>query len=735
MEKTLVECALAYADLGWHVIPLHWIIEGDPMRCSCGTENCRTPGKHPLSRHGVGDATTDQQKIKKWWKNRPANIGIATGQISGFIAVDIDPRNGGDTTFEKFFNLPFSDIETAADVIANTGGGGYHLLYRDTDQNIIKPGEGIDIKTDGGYIIVEPSTHISGNDYEWQIDADPLRNKTPGPVPPFFFQPRQPPLATLSATCLDSKQIIDLQMALTHISADDYRQWIYVGMALHSAESGEQGFVIWDAWSQTSAKYTPGEMRAKWASFSQKNGQGINVETIFYWAKENGYKGLPPESSALVQLPKIEENPPIEFPAKLLNVPGLLGAMTEWINNTAIRRQPVFSLANAICILGTIMGRRYRTETDLRSNFYLMALGETGCGKEHSRKAFQKIIECFPQLKNLKGGSAIASGSAMMKRIIASPSVLFQIDEAGQRIYQWAKPNASEHKAEIIPVLMELFSSANSVYGGVERAMDQKRTDIIQPNVSIYATTTSADFYKAFTNSAIEDGFLNRWIVVRSEEDRPPREKPPLLPVPQEVVAGIQVLIGDSKTSLVDAGADVTPPVLQTVPMTPPAENIFFEYEEYITQEIGKHRENKRDKLWARAWEHAAKLANLHGCSRNPRSPKIEKVDAEWGVAFARYSVELMTDIVGKYIGENEHDQKLKRMLSIIGNPHKYKKDRRSGKFAAQGYIARGHLSRLMHGSSKRDLDVLVESAIEAELISTITIQKQMLYFLTPETP
>ena len=86
--------ALEYAPLGLHVVPMHTIEDG---HCSCeAVSDCPRPGKHPITRHGVNDATTDHEQIDKWWTEHPdANIGIATGQASGILVLDIDPRNGG----------------------------------------------------------------------------------------------------------------------------------------------------------------------------------------------------------------------------------------------------------------------------------------------------------------------------------------------------------------------------------------------------------------------------------------------------------------------------------------------------------------------------------------------------------------------------------------------------------------------------------------------------------------
>src|SRR5207247_1037904 len=65
--------------------------------CTCGWQDCGSPGKHPRTPNGVYDATTDPAVIIRWWGRWPnANVGVATGAASGVIVLDVDPRHGGD---------------------------------------------------------------------------------------------------------------------------------------------------------------------------------------------------------------------------------------------------------------------------------------------------------------------------------------------------------------------------------------------------------------------------------------------------------------------------------------------------------------------------------------------------------------------------------------------------------------------------------------------------------------
>ncbi|MGA7741808.1 MAG: bifunctional DNA primase/polymerase [Polyangia bacterium] len=176
----MLAAALAYAARGWPVLPLHSVVAG---KCDCGDRACRPAGKHPWSTHGLCDATAAPAVIRGWWAQRPnANVAIATGKVSGLVVLDIDLRHNGDESLHALVAAhgPMPDTPMVL-----TGGGGQHFYFAHPGGSIKSRAglwPGIDVRADGGYIIVPPSVHASGRLYQWEPGSG-LTDVDLAPVP------------------------------------------------------------------------------------------------------------------------------------------------------------------------------------------------------------------------------------------------------------------------------------------------------------------------------------------------------------------------------------------------------------------------------------------------------------------------------------------------------------------------------------------------------------------------
>jgi len=161
-----LESAYQYAEQGWSSFPVHTITDG---KCSCGRK-CTSPGKHPRTRNGFKAAASDKASLACLFSKLPnANVGIATGDTSGLVVLDIDKKNGGYDSLAKLEKEigPISEHT----LTAASGGGGIHIYFRNSVERIKSGanvlGVGVDIRADRGYILAPNSKHISGKSYFW----------------------------------------------------------------------------------------------------------------------------------------------------------------------------------------------------------------------------------------------------------------------------------------------------------------------------------------------------------------------------------------------------------------------------------------------------------------------------------------------------------------------------------------------------------------------------------------
>lgn len=199
MANPRLAAALDYARRGIPVLPLHGIaIKWDgERRCTCGHPKCSSPGKHPKTANGVKDATTDEAQIRAWAPLfDEGNIGIATGEASGIVVLDVDPRHGGDASLASWI-AQHGHLPVGPRVL--TGGGGEHYFMSRPDGGLgnstARLGKGLDIKADGGYVVAAPSNHISGGRYEWDPErtiAQILPPEMPSEMLKALREPQKP---------------------------------------------------------------------------------------------------------------------------------------------------------------------------------------------------------------------------------------------------------------------------------------------------------------------------------------------------------------------------------------------------------------------------------------------------------------------------------------------------------------------------------------------------------------
>jgi hypothetical protein len=138
----------------WYVQQLHWPV----FPIAPGT-------KEPATKHGFKDASLDIERVNRWWpEGSQRGIGTPTGRT--FDVIDVDWYRSCEGWHALRDQIPPALARSL------TGGGGIHLLI--APDPALRCGTdvwpGIDIRAAGGYVVLPPTRHPTGQRYRWDIN-------------------------------------------------------------------------------------------------------------------------------------------------------------------------------------------------------------------------------------------------------------------------------------------------------------------------------------------------------------------------------------------------------------------------------------------------------------------------------------------------------------------------------------------------------------------------------------
>jgi len=170
MIEGLFYWAAQYASRGWYVVICHGA-DGD--KCTCKSENCSTPGKHPVLNAWQNKSTIDEDELAQWLDgSKNYNIGVQLGEKSGIIDIEFDSDQGRKTAerfgLDKAYTPTFTSKRST------------HRLFkwdRRLPQQAVYKLAGLEIRIGGGkkgaQSIMPPSSHASGASYSWVEGMSP----------------------------------------------------------------------------------------------------------------------------------------------------------------------------------------------------------------------------------------------------------------------------------------------------------------------------------------------------------------------------------------------------------------------------------------------------------------------------------------------------------------------------------------------------------------------------------
>ena len=413
-------------------------------------------------------------------------------------------------------------------------------------------------------------------------------------------------------------------------------------------------------------------------------------------------KGVGPEPT--------QPAPPIakkKMPKSLLQPPGLVGRVAAWINETASMHQPELALANSIAFVGALLGKKVKTDEDGRTNFYCLGLGESGVGKDHSRKQIRSLAK-LSGVGDLIGGEDVTSDTSVL-RLAMRPACLLQFDEIGHFFATNRSSNASSHEAKIIPTLTKLFTSASSTYVPKEYAKEEDNIgEIHEPCLCLYGTATPTQVWDSISQDQISDGFMGRLLIFASADNDPDWRRVPDKSPPGALTDLVAAWGAFVPTAPEGAGNLIAakPPAM-IVPYTPAAYKILEAFRREARAERRKllDVEGGLHPLWGRAYEQATKLALVAAMDQPGETLEIGTVSSAWAVDLVRQIVTSLVDAASSRVTDSRHERDVRSVMDAI---------QRGGQAGA----TRSDIARRCRSLKARDRAEIIQDLVETERVT-----------------
>lgn len=630
MIKSILDYALDYQSRGFSVVPLR-------------TDGAKCP---PIRWKEFQTRRATEQEILAWWVKWPnSNVGIVTGSASGIFVIDADSEEGGKWVAA---NLPVTSV------YAKTGRKkGVHAYYRlpagVTARTKVRWQPDVDLKADGGLVVAPPSIHHSGVAYEFVFPAGLDGWNDLAEFDPNKFRSAGNLNINLSQVLLPGESTPPAQDGSRHSA-----MMKLIGVLV--AEGNPLNKIVADVSKWNRGNKPPIEEKE------------IPVACQNIWNAENG------SVAAILSTPIISaptENQPktfrSEFPRECLAPGGLIQKIMDCVDRGSAKYQPIFGLAGAIAFVGHLCGQRIMTETGLRTNLYTISIGFSGCGKT-APHSILPVIASTSTARISMGPTDTASGAAILRWLSTDNHQVsfFALDEIGLMLKGLKNP--ASPLAEMPRILIKLYSETNHAY--VKSYADAK-LNITLPyhHLSLHGSSTPGEFWGNLTEADTVSGFLARILIFEASDRIEKKEKTSVL-MPAEVTGAINSLWGISTPIDKERGDIARVPIPFVVPRSKATKEIFSPWEKkYEDMQYDYREDESKSAVFARAGEHAAKLALIHAASLHGPGVIEKEVEPEsmiWATSLVDYCICTLLTGIKKNIAKNQFHAEQQKVMKFI---------------------------------------------------------------------
>lgn len=612
-----------------------------------------------------------QQDIDAFIDQYPAfGCGIPTGKVIG-VDIDVLDKDLSDKCKQLAFDIlgPTSFIRIGREPKTM-------LVYRTEETFSGWKNHPLEVFAEGQQFVAHAIHPDTGQPYHWPLDN--LLDSDFSELP-LVTEAKLRQWTTAAKAALTKPASVALNFDATQVTHTA------TGAPVAQGERNSQAASLVGQW--INAGYTDANIEAMLAEWNSNNTPPLTdaeLRTIRRSVRQTAIKrnGTPapvPVSDILVSDQADDDAddtqpflPAKQFPQHLIeNLPGALGWITDYINRTSFKEQPVLALAAAIPLVGAVTGRQCElVDWQTRTNIYTLGVAVSGSGKDRARDAVKDILFAAGR-DGYIGTEDVASDTGFLMDLKDNPSNIALIDEFGRTLRLIAQPNAPVHLKGIIDLLLRLRTASRSIHKSKSYADRTRNFTINQPNCCLYGTSVPDNFYGSLTQEAISDGFLSRMLLFDTFDHDPPMRSPQRTDVPPELIEWINAWCSrptDGGILGVVGGHPVVRPII--VGLTMKGRQMIKDYMARMDDKKKAMRGRKLDHLYVRAPENALKLilirAVAHQIPGSGHGLLATDEDVKWGLELAEFCTDHLAEQASRHISDNGFGKSQKTFLREI---------------------------------------------------------------------
>ena len=411
-------------------------------------------------------------------------------------------------------------------------------------------------------------------------------------------------------------------------------------------------------------------------------------------------KENPPPESRSESMPQRDDQYE-SLPDELTRVPGLIGELTDFSVASAPQPHRQLAFLGALALQSFLGGRKVVSADGFWSPLYLIALAQTGAGKEYPREVNAHVLYHGEQAVNLI--DELASGEGLEDAIIEHRRLLFQNDEINFLFSNIGKARESRF-SNLEAMILKLYSQVSSHHVGRTRAKARGEKTappavVRNPALTLYGTSTPERLLDSLTPEMLEGGLIGRCFLVKCAPRGPGQRRIDPSKMPASIIElaehwnSFTPSDGRKRGNLSDENPDP-----YVIPVTREAEQVFDRFRDDCEQQIRTNSVPAIAAIWTRAYELAGRLSVNYACSACPRIPEIDTPAARWACDTAAWGTHHKRVLVSLHLAETPHRKLELRVIRYLRG--------RGGSAPLRD------VQRMLH-QNKRDTEQVLETLLE----------------------